>query len=229
MTLLELVNRVMRRLREDQVGDFSEEYTKVIVELISDVHEEIMDLHDWSSMDVDVETTMVAGTRTYALAGTTAASLYRHIAGTKVFDDSSDPQGTDITVLHRDVIENMYQQDRDLTQGEPCNVSYHPDYENDTIVMTVSPTPETSGFVIRNRFFVPEPAVTTDTSVDYAFRCPLTPLRLGALYMALNERGEEMGEPGQMAQMRYYNALGTAKETDIKNRERGNEYEFYRD
>jgi len=229
MTLLELVNRVMRRLREDQVGDFSAEYTKLVVELISDIHQEILDIHDWSSMDVDTETALVAGQREYAVANTTAESMYRGIVGTKSFIDATSPQGQNVIVVHKDAIEDMYQQNRDQTQAQPLYVAYYPDFEAGVTNMVVWPTPDTNDVYVRQRFHVPETTVDTSTSISYEFKCPLAPLRLGALYIALNERGEELGEPGGLVEKRYYAALSAAKEADVKSREDGNEYEFYRE
>jgi len=58
---------------------------------------------------------------------------------------------------------------------------------------------------------------------------PHRPVYLGALYLALNERGEEMGEPGGKAEQRYRVALNSAIEADQKAKVRSEEYEAVRD
>ncbi len=69
---------------------------------------------------------------------------------------------------------------------------------------------------------------TTDTD-NVPFAIPFRPVQELALMYALNERGEEMGEPGNLAQGRYVQALTTAKEIDIKAGEHSNRYDWGRD
>jgi len=80
-----------------------------------------------------------------------------------------------------------------------------------------------------SRWNNPEVPITTDTDDGYEFVVPALPIYLGTLFMALNERGEELGEPGSIAERRYYDALNTAKESDIQVRGLTNEYEFVRE
>jgi hypothetical protein len=50
-----------------------------------------------------------------------------------------------------------------------------------------------------------------------------------ALFYCLNERGEEMGEPGGVAEGRAIAALENAIENDRIRASRSNTYEMYRD
>ena len=49
------------------------------------------------------------------------------------------------------------------------------------------------------------------------------------LFLAFNERGEEMGEPGNMAERRYATSLVDAIDADVQRTGRTNRLEFYRD
>ena len=69
--------------------------------------------------------------------------------------------------------------------------------------------------------------VVTDDSTT--FQIPFRPVQELAMMYALNERGEEMGESGNLAQGRYIQALSTAKEIDLKAGEHANNYDWGRD
>ena len=61
---------------------------------------------------------------------------------------------------------------------------------------------------IETRWNIPQELLETDgsdegTNIRYPERC----LYLGTLYLAMNERGEEIGEPGHIVRQRYYDSL----------------------
>ena len=76
--------------------------------------------------------------------------------------------------------------------------------------------PATTGeYVFRIWFNQPMPDYKLDGSEDAKeIRIPTDALRLGALLFALNERGEEIGEPGNIAERNFQDALGQAKEAE---------------
>ena len=68
MTYLELVNAVMRRLREDEVTTVDEsDYSKLIGDFINDAKRLVEDAWDWTALRATHTITTVSGTPTYSL------------------------------------------------------------------------------------------------------------------------------------------------------------------
>ena len=245
MTLLQLVNRVLRRLREDEVTDFSADYTTLIVDFLGEIHAEVLDEHDWSSMDHDLRVLGVASQREYDLSATTAnggdvevgysptteKSLVRQIDGTPVaywYTDTSSVQGTRIPQISWEQYYAMYKENRTDTADQPAYFALT--QRADGFRLAMWPAPVGSGGALEIRFHTPETVISSESSITTTtIKAPERPLVLGALYLALNERGEELGEPGNIAEQRYYKALAAAKEADQMNNGRTNKFEFYRD
>ena len=68
MTYLQLVNAVMRRLREDEVTTVNEsDYSKLIGDFVNDAKRLVEDAWDWNALRTSFSITTVAGTPTYSL------------------------------------------------------------------------------------------------------------------------------------------------------------------
>lgn len=68
MTYLELVNSVLRRLREDEVTTVSEsDYSRLIGDFVNDAKRLVEDSWDWTGLRQEESITTVAGTNTYTL------------------------------------------------------------------------------------------------------------------------------------------------------------------
>jgi hypothetical protein len=226
----------LRRLREDAVVDFSEDYTALIVDFVADIHAEVLDAHDWSVFDTEVTVTTVASQTEYDLytaASTpvTRESFLRYEGpNPSVFyrKPTSDNQGHQLRQI-------SWQTYVALKNEDQTDTAEHPEYfaiiqNDDGWRLAVWPTPDNSDTEINMQWWIPEAAIAGETATTTdTVKVPYRPLVLGALMMALNERGEELGEPGNLAEQRYYAALGVAKETDIQNAGRVNRYEFYRE
>ncbi len=68
----------------------------------------------------------------------------------------------------------------------------------------------------RALFYVPQEDLSTSDNTDATteITLPTLPVIMGAVYYALNERGEEIGEPGNVAERRYVQAVTAAVEND---------------
>lgn len=236
MTLLQIVNRVLRRLREDAVTDFSEDYTALIVDFIADIHAEVLDAHDWSVFDEEVTVTTVASQTEYDLS-TAASTPVTRESFLRYENDcplvfyrkpTTDNQGHQLRQLSWQAYVSMKNQNETDTSDVP---EYFAITQNDAgWRLALWPTPNNATTEINMQWWIPETAIAGETAATTdTVLVPNRPLVLGALMMALNERGEELGEPGNMAEQRYYAALGVAKETDIQNAGRVNRYEFHRE
>jgi len=75
MTYLQLVNSVMRRLREDEVTTVDEyDYSKLIGDFVNDAKRQIEDSWDWSAIRTTFPLTTVAGTSAYPITDFTVRS-----------------------------------------------------------------------------------------------------------------------------------------------------------
>lgn len=247
MTLLELVNAVLRRLREPTVADLSDEYARLIADYVADTHKEVVDAHDWSVMDRDVLITLVNGRTTYDLrvgspdlyAGFTGlgsgaqlryqedrspvAFLYetydQYLSGSPI---APLQEGSEARV-RRSVME------RYNVAAQPCEFSFlpaSPTYGGAEIRFNANPDKTYYAYL---RLHDPEAQIDPDTDVAREIVAPSQPIILGATYVALNERGEELGEPGNAAEGRYRVALSAEIERDRLRLGRTNQYEMVRD
>ena len=68
MTYLQLVNQVLRRLREDEVASVNDtDYSKLAGDLVNDAYTMVVNAWDWSSLRSDVLVTTSDGNSEYAL------------------------------------------------------------------------------------------------------------------------------------------------------------------
>lgn len=246
MTLLEIVNKVLRRLRETEVAATTDTaYSQLIADFVADIHQEVME-YDWTSLQHTVEFDLVASQRTYDLARLTGdggavlsgrtTNLYSMLLllatapQAWIFDDASDDTGDPMILVSREQLEYLYQTDRDQTQDDPFYFALYQSPTQEGFECAIWPLP-TEARRIRMRFWTPQTDLDTDTAADDATELlvPWRPVYLGALYLALNERGEEMGEPGGVAENRYIRARGSAIEADSQARGLTGSYEFYVD
>lgn len=229
MTYLQLVNRVLRRLREDAVTDLTSDYALLIGDFLAETHGEILEAHDWSMFDTEVTVSLVDATAEYDLATVLRDSTLRYNGDSPTvswFESPSATQGQPLWQMSWPEYQRFLNMDTSQA-GNPVAFSLRQD--GDTWTVAVWPTPNSTGGEVRMLWNIPEAVLDVDNDADSReVLAPSRPLILGALFLALNERGEEIGEPGNMAETRYYSALLTAKETDILNNSRTNRYEFQR-
>ena len=81
MTYLQLVNAVMRRLREEEITTVDEsDYAKLIGDFVNDAKRQCEDAWDWTALRTTFPITTIAGTSTYSLTdfGVRSKILYVH-------------------------------------------------------------------------------------------------------------------------------------------------------
>lgn len=245
MTLLQLVNRVLRRLREDEVTDLSTDtYSKLVAEFVADAHREVVEAHDWAVMDKDLIFLTTAGTDRYSLGagspvlytgyetGVSPKAQLRYRADmplAAIYEDLTTLiAGTVLTSLEQGSYAEVQDArlSRNGTTGRPSLFALEP---TATGLDLIFDAPADATYYVYLRFHDPEAEINVDTDAARELIAPSAPVLAGAVYYALNERGEEMGEPGNVAERRYVTALGTAIETDTIRATRANTHEMYRD
>jgi hypothetical protein len=245
LTLLEIVNKVMRKLREEQVSDFSVEYSAMVASFVADAHKIVVDYHDWSSMNKEILFSIDSTQASYSLY-TGAPEIYVGSPAptqesTLLMADNEHPlsylyvshaEYSTGTPLHQLVLADpryLYRMlsERNNYLSRPAAFSYSPDSQNNGVIVTFDTVPDSTYFVAM-KMFTPEAELDTSNPA-LVIEAPWYPVYCGALMFALNERGEELGEPGNVAETRFNAALDRAKETDLLQQARPNRFEMYRD
>ena len=81
MTYLNIVNAVLRRLREEQVTTIAEsDYSQLVGDFVNDAKRQVEDAWDWTALRTTYTVNTVSGTAAYALSGlgTRSNVLYIH-------------------------------------------------------------------------------------------------------------------------------------------------------
>lgn len=250
-TLLSIVNRVLVRLREDTVTATTDtDYSVLVADFVADAIDEVAEAHQWESMRHKVIVDLVASTDKYDLTRTVANGggvrnstdvakadselqwLDSNMPEIYLFDDDSDIDAEGFIWVTREVMRRLKNQDRTDTNQDPTYASVYAETDSSGVprlYLQVYPIP-TAARVVEMSFWTKPDTLDTDNSDDaVTVRAPERPVMMLALMYALNERGEEIGEPGNLAERRYIDALGAAIEKDLNGAIRGDRYDWRRD
>lgn len=245
---LTIVNNVLRRLREDTVSTVSQNaYSQLIGMWVNDGFRQVQEAYDWQSLRHEINLPVAIGQTEYDLSATvanggsvpntervtTADSLLLWDEDNRpqayMFDDASDRYRKSFLWLIEDVSRYRRQQgDREIDNVRPQHFSLTPATDGDGLVLTLWPDPSATS-LIRIRFQTPQAELAidgTDNATDIIV--PQTPVEAYVHFIASNERGEEMGEPGNILENRFTMALGAAIESAMGPDVRSDRYESYR-
>jgi hypothetical protein len=230
-TQLEIINQVQRRLRETETISVSTtDYSVLLADFLNDIIGE-MNEYDWLQMYANEAVDMIVGTHTYALTAPAAATL-SYVGNTPlvtITENDADTTGAGMIQLHPEAMAACLMGQSAPNDVQPSCFSLSPSPSADTQILTVYPAPASADNNVTLRFWTPQAELAVDGTADSTeLLLSSRTLALGVLWMALNERGEEMGEPGGVAERRYERAMSEAVSADAAMRGRTNQYEFYR-
>lgn len=211
MTYLEIVNKVLRRLREPTVASVSENsYSALIGELVNVSKREIEDSWNWAALRTTLTATTAPDLFNYVLRG--AGTRFRVL---EIINDT----------------DNFFMQPRDgkwfesnllmvpVTKGSPLYYNFNGVTTYGDTQVDVFPIPD-AVYTLRFNVVMPQDDLTTDTEV---VQIPYQLLIEGVLARAIAERGEDGGNQDQ--EMRYRNML--ADLISIENGHRVEETTWY--
>lgn len=251
-TQLQMVNRLLRRLREDTVtGTTDNTYSQLLAEIVADCYEEVLDEHKWEGLKHLVHVDISAGTVEYRLdAKVNNGGNIRNSDGrvptvdsellffngdmpeVYMYDDDNDDSPSPLTFLSPEAFRYQKSLDRDSTETEPYyfTIFRKADATNGRrLFMEIYPSP-TASRVIELMFWTKPARLASDGTTDNVnFLIPERPVFQLAYMYALNERGEELGEPGNLAERRYIESLAAETEKEIDAYIRADRYEWRRD
>ena len=182
MTYLELVNAVLRRLREKEVGTVSQTaYSKLIGDFINESKAQIENAWDWSSLRTTLALNTTAGVFNYELNGT-----QNNFEILDVWNDTSNIEMIPKTA-HWFNAEFLTAEPQ---AGQPMFYNFNGVSADGDAQVDVYPIPDATysllfNVSLRNR------VLTDDNDVIYI---PHRPVILTALAMAIEERGEDGGQ-----------------------------------
>ena len=202
MTYLELVNAVMRRLREDEVTTVDEsDYSKLIGDFINDAKRLVEDAWDWTALRASHTITTVSGTPTYTLTGFGTRGKVNQVLNE-----------TDNTVVRYESLKRIREQNLGTNDASGTVVYYTVDGvdSNGDIKLRLYQTP--NAVKTLTVYGVKRPADLSSDSDELLV--PESPVVNWAYAYALRERGETGGESGSEQAIFAQNDLATAISLD---------------
>lgn len=204
MTYLQIINAVMRRLREDEVATYSQSsYSKLIGDFVNETKREVEDAWNWTQLRTTIPVTTASGTDSYTLTG--SGERYRIL---QVINDTNDFEMRNVPYSWINKTKTI----GSSTNDSPLYYSVIGSTSGDADV-TLEPTPnavETLNFYA----VVPQADLAADATV---LTVPSWPVVLGAYAKALLERGEEGGTSLSVAALMYQSALSDSIVLDSNN------------
>lgn len=182
MTYLEIINNVLRRLRENVAETSNEtEYSTLIGAFVNDAKEIVENSHSWSALRTEIQFDTVIGTSEYSLTG----------AGqeTEIRDAINKTSKTRFNTRNRSYMNDVYHL-RTPVSGPPTEFAFTGTDGNGDIKVKVYPQPDAIYSFLFDAF-VPQSALSNDTDV---LKVPYNPVVQLAFAMALRERGETGGQ-----------------------------------
>ena len=182
MTYLELINGVLRRLRENTVSTANEtDYSSMIGDLINDAKTTVESSWEWSALRNTITFNTVADTHTYSLTGAKQDSIFK-----EAMNDTSNLFMQQRTKTYF----NSQFYNSDPASGSPNYFTFNGTDTNGDLQVDVYPKPD-AVYAMRFDMVSPQATLTADAT---DLSCPSNPVLPLAYGLALRERGETGGQ-----------------------------------
>lgn len=204
LTFLQVVNRVLTKLRQDTVSTFSGvgDYIKLVAVLVNEAMEEVDAAWDWSHQRTVYSFVTTEGEDTYALEGsgheTTIESVYNETAGAAIYGPLPN-NIKDQNILYND----GYYWD---ILGRDVNGHIQMRLLNNTA----------AGETIRVYTRIKQRYLDIAVDENTYIKGPIRPIVALAYAKALGERGEDGGQNYNFAMAEYQKALSDTISRDEK-------------
>ena len=195
MTYLQIINAVLRRLRETEVTDVDEtDYSKLIGEYVNSVKKEVESAWDWNALRTTLTLNTVASTFNYTLIG--SGSRFRV---SDVVNDTSN-----YMIQPRSA---QWMNQRFLTVDQqlstPSFYSFNGVDSNQDSAVDLYPIPD-GVYTIRFNVTIPQDDLVSNADI---LLIPSEPVIQGTLARAISERGEDGGRLSNDQYLLYRSAL----------------------
>lgn len=181
MNYLQLVNKVLIRLRENEVTSVQDNpYSKLIGELVNVVKREVEDTWNWSALRSTITATTSNGVSNYKLNGINTRS--------RIIDIWNDTNDIEITYQTTRWFDMAFQGENIVTDSPYYYNLNGVDVDGSQFV-DLYPIPDNS-YTIRFNFVAPQADLEDDGDV---LKIPYQLVIEGALARAISERGDDGG------------------------------------
>jgi len=199
MTYLELVNAVLRRVREDEVSSVSQTpYSKLIGDYVNETKREVEDAWDWNALRTTLTANTTASVFNYVLVG----SGYRF----RVLDVMNDTDNWFMKPASNSWMNEQFLLGSTPQTGSPEYYSFNGQDANHDTQVDVFPIPD-GVYTLRFNVVVPQTDLTNDTDI---LSIPADPVIQGAVLKAIIERGEDGGRGSELQAEAYRKSVGNA-------------------
>ena len=195
MTYLQIINAVLRRLRETEVTDVDEtDYSKLIGEYVNSVKKEVESAWDWNALRTTLTLNTVAGTFNYTLVG--SGSRFRL---SDVVNDTSN------YMMQPRSAQWMNQRFLTVDQqlSTPSFYSFNGVDSNQDSAVDLYPIPD-GVYTLRFNVTIPQDDLVANADT---LLIPSEPVIQGTLARAISERGEDGGRLSNDQYLLYRSAL----------------------
>jgi hypothetical protein len=182
MTYLEAVNKVLRRLREDEVASIdTSAYSKLIGEFVNDANRLVEDAWDWSVLrTITPASGITEFTNTFAVSGLTEADKILSVFN--ITDNEELNLGSQASLYNSKYVENT-------PRGRPTHYVPLGQDSNGNTTFELYPNSDGSRVLLFN-YVARTPELTLGTNI---IKCPANVVVQFAQAMAAEERGETGG------------------------------------
>ena len=190
MTYLQLINAVLRRLREDTVATYNESsYSTLIGDFVNEVKREVEDSWNWTQLRGTIQIATVSGTYAYTL--TNGGDRYKILQVVNDTEDYELKKGN-YNYMNRWLTQNGIQ------NGKPFWYDVNGQSGGDPTV-NLYPVPD-GVYTLNFNMTIPQDDLAAGAT---ELTVPDYPVLLGAYARALSERGEDGGLMYAEAQRQY--------------------------
>jgi hypothetical protein len=198
MNYIQIVNAVLRRLRETEVSSVSDNaYSKLIGEFVNDAKRNVEDAYNWNALTDTLTAVTAVDIFNYVLVG--SGQRFRVI---DVLNDTSNTEvlGATTRWMNQQFLIN------DVQKGSPSYYNFNGVDANGDTQVDLFPIPN-GVYNVRFNVILPQPIMTTDATV---LKVPYEPVIFLAYAKALAERGEDGGLASNEAYGLYKQSLADA-------------------
>lgn len=220
-TYLQVLNRVLERIGEDQLdvgtGSLTSVYHKLVGSMVNDIKEQIEDAHNWRALRQTVTVSVTASSQSATISEADErsrliriyqAQLNRSVPLVWDTTDSSNP----IPLQEIDLSELIYRDTQDPNNDQDPIFFALDNSSGNVLKLFVFPRPSDTR-TIQISLIIPQIFLESD-ALSTQIKIPVRPLIAGATWYALEERGEELGTNGSFNERRFNDALNSAISRD---------------
>lgn len=198
MTYLEIINKILLRLRERRVTTPTEtEYSELIGLLVNEAKDEVEMAWDWTGLRQSVELTTVAGQFSYEL--NTVGNQF------KIIDVLNDTSNWNLNNISTEDMNKLFllRDDSGPTTGSPYYYNINGRSGDYDLLVDLYPVPDAVEKIYFNGVIRNQALELADDRIVI----PPEPVYYLAYSLALDERGEDNGQMVSYARQRYQNSL----------------------